>query len=259
MNRSSFIHSMGYHWKTSLVLGLIATLFICNNAFGQTDAVNLSSGNFKPDKKSSACVECLCLCLQASLDFANLSETYASPGVPGVNDGYKTKVGFNIGAYASKSILSLGPGQLAVKGGLEFIEKGGKYSNSPVTETIGLNYIELPIVALYQYEIMDDGFIFGGLGPYFAYGIGGKDKYDDGNTTTTSSSFGGGSGGDGFKRFDFGLQFTAGYRISCMLSASLAYEIGFLNFANNSNNGGYGTYNDKNKVFSINLAYCLGK
>jgi hypothetical protein len=259
MNRSAFIHGIGYHCKTSIVFVLIGILFFCNNSFAQTDAVNPPSQNFRPDKKGDACVECLCLNIQASLDFANLSETYAMPGVPGTSSGYKTKVGFNIGAFASKSILALGPGQVALKGGLEYIQKGGKYTNSPVTETIGLNYIELPILALYQYPVMENGVLFGGLGPYFADGVGGKDKYDDGNTTTTSSSFGGGSNGDGDKRFDFGLQFTLGYRISCMASLSLAYEIGFINFANNSNNGGYGTYNDKNKVFSINLAYGIAK
>jgi hypothetical protein len=146
MNRQPVIYSIGYYRKTSLVFSLIAVLFFSPNLFAQTDAVNLPSQNFKPDKKSDACVECLCLSLQASIDFANLAETYATPGVPGVNSGYKTKVGFNIGAFASKSILSLGPGQLGLKGGLEYIQKGGKYSNSPVTETIGLNYIELPII-----------------------------------------------------------------------------------------------------------------
>jgi len=259
MHYLSVIRFTGYPARAGFVLGFMVCLFFCNPSFAQTDAVNPYPVKYKPDNKNSACVECLCICLQASLDFANLSETYVTPGVPGTGTPYKAKVGFNLGAFASKSILSLGPGQLAAKGGLEYMQKGGKYSDNPVTETIGLNYIELPIDVLYQYAIMDNGIVFGGLGPYFAYGVGGKDKYNDGNTSATTSSFGGGSGGDGYKRFDFGLQFTAGYRISCMASLSLAYEIGFLNLANNSNNGGYGTYDDKNKVFSINLAYCIGR
>src|ERR1700683_5244655 len=104
MNSLSIISGSGYLFKTSFILMFIGILFFANNSFCQTVSVNPPTQNFKPDKKSDACVECLCITLQASLDFANLSETYATPGVPGVNSGYKTKVGFNIGAFASKSI-----------------------------------------------------------------------------------------------------------------------------------------------------------
>jgi Outer membrane protein beta-barrel domain len=248
MKLSSTAHIVGYVRKCPVIIVLLSSLFLWSNSFAQTDAVNLSSANYKPGKKSDDCVKCLCICIQGSLDFANIHETPAPSG------SYKTKVGFNIGAFAFYPVLDLGPGQLGLKGGLEFIEKGSKYSESGYTSTIALNYIELPIDVIYQYPVMDNGSVFAGLGPYFADGIGGKTN--DGSSTT--NSFG---GSDGFKRFDAGLHLTAGYRMSCLLSASLVYEIGIVNIANNSNGlsgPGYPTLGDHNHVFSINLAYCLG-
>jgi hypothetical protein len=253
MNRLTVIRRTGNYLKSRYFIGLMAMFVFCSSSFAQKDAVEISSAKFKPDK-SGDCSDCLCLCIQGSLDFAKLHETYpgAPPGYgPSV---YKNKIGFNVGVFATKPIITVGPGDVAAKIGLEFIEKGAKYSESPVTETIGLNYIELPIDALYEYQIQDVGKVFLGFGPYFAYGIGGKDKYNDGTSSTSSNSF----GGDGAKRFDFGLQFIGGFRLSCLASISLSYDLGLINIATNNNAGGY-NYHDKNGVFSINLSYCLGK
>jgi hypothetical protein len=253
MKHSSPFYRIVHSTAVPLFLALIMISFFCSNSFAQTDAVNVSSTRFKPAASSDDCPTCLSVGIQASIDFAKLHES-----VPGAPPGYSvspynTKVGFNAGVFASKGVLQLGPGYLAGMVGLEFIQKGAKYSDDPVKETIGLNYIELPIDVLYQYQIQEIGSAFIGLGPYFALGIGGKDKYNDGTTTTTTSSF----GSDGGKRFDFGLQFTGGFKLSGMASISLFYDLGLLNIANNTAGSTY-SYHDKNGVFGINLGYWFG-
>jgi hypothetical protein len=234
---------------------LLAIVFFCSNSFAQTDNVNLTSlHNYKAAAKSDDCPTCLSVGIQASIDFAKLHQS-----IPGAPPGYSaspygTKVGFNAGVFASKGVLQLGPGYLGGMVGLEFIQKGAKLSEDGTTDKLGLNYIELPIDVLYQYQIQEIGSAFIGLGPYFAFGIGGKDKYDDGTTTTTTNSFGGSDGG---KRFDFGLQFTGGFKLSGMASISLFYDLGLLNIANNAGGSAY-NYHDKNGVFGINLGYWFG-
>jgi hypothetical protein len=237
-----------------LFLLLIMISFFCSTSFGQTDAVNVSSGKYKAAGKSDDCPTCLSVGIQASIDFAKLRES-----VPGAPPGfsvspYSTKVGFNAGVFASKGVLQLGPGYIGGMVGLEFIQKGAKLSEDGTTEKIGLNYIELPIDVLYQYQIQEIGSAFIGLGPYFAFGIGGKDKYNDGTTTTTTNSFGGDGGG---KRFDFGLQFTGGFKLSGMASISLYYDLGLVNIGSNPAGSTY-DYHYKNGVFGINLGYWFG-
>jgi len=222
--------------------------FLSQYSFAQSDNVNLASTKYKPNKETD-CETCTCICLQGSIDFANIHETYA--GVPGgYYSGYKNKVGFNFGVFATHPVLMLGPGNLAARAGFEFIQKGGVYGSGADKEDYRFNYIELPIDAIYQYQIKDVGKAFAGFGPYFAYGIGGKIKYGDGSPS--DNAFGGQYGA---KRFDFGLQFIGGFQLSCMASISLSYDLGLLNVSGSSYSS---DYRDKNGVFSINLSYCLG-
>jgi hypothetical protein len=258
MKLSPTVPMTGYYRKSAFLTGLLIILLFCNCAFAQTDAVNVSSAGYKAKApgKSDDCATCTCICIQGSIDFAKVHESYA--GVPGgfSAPGYKTKVGFNAGVFATHPFLQLGPGYVAGRAGLEFIQKGTKISDDQDKETIALNYIELPIDVLYQYQIQDIGKAFLGLGPYFAYGIGGKDKYNNGTTSGSGGSF---SEDNGAKRFDFGLQFIGGFQLSCMASISLSYDLGLIDIAKNGTTGNNGyTYHDKNGVFSINLSYCLG-
>jgi outer membrane protein with beta-barrel domain len=245
MKLSLTVPVSGYYRKSTFLISLLAMLFFCNCVFAQTDAVNVSSGKFKSSKSDDGST---IICIQASIDFANIHESYDVPG--GYYSGYKSKVGFNAGVFAAHSFLPIGPGQVAAMAGLEFIQKGGTYGSGTAKENWRLNYIELPIDALYQMPVMDNSTVFAGFGPYFAYGIGGKIKYSDGSPS--DNAFG---GQNGFKHFDFGLQFLGGFRLSGMASISLSYDLGLLSVSGSNYSN---QFKDKNGVFSINLAYCLG-
>jgi len=88
------------------------------------------------------------------------------------------------------------------------------------------------------------GLIEGGLGPYFAYGIGGSRR--------GISSFGENNGG--FKRFDAGLNLQLGYKLDNGLSFRLAYDLGLANveYADEDVKG-------HTRAFGINAGYQIGR
>lgn len=131
-------------------------------------------------------------------------------------------------------------------GGLEFIQKKSKDGNTKNT----LNYLEVPIYALYQTDLGTGGNVFGGLGPYVAYGVGGKLKSTSGGQTNKTKSF---DKTTGFKPFDAGLTLTAGYRIPNSFSFRLAYDLGLADIGRNDF--------DKvvNRTISLNIGYPLDK
>jgi hypothetical protein len=86
------------------------------------------------------------------------------------------------------------------------------------------------------------------VGPYAAFGIGGKDRL--GNTDTDIKF---GSAPDEFKRFDAGGNFLFGYELSNKLSAQLNAGLGLVNI----NNRGIGDTKSslKNTGFGVSVGY----
>jgi len=64
--------------------------------------------------------------------------------------------------------------------GLLFSTKGAKNTSGSLTSTYNLSYIELPLNFVYKGQL-GNGFFMVGLGPYVAYGVGGKALYESGS------------------------------------------------------------------------------
>jgi len=131
----------------------------------------------------------------------------------------------------------------------EFIQKRSNDDGSIAT----LNYFEVPLYAVYQTQTKHGGNVVGGgIGPYFAYGLGGKVKTKSGGQTYSTKSF---DKTYGLKRFDYGLSIMAGYTIHQSFCFSLSYELGLANIDRNSR------YGDKvkNSGMSLNVSYPLFK
>lgn len=131
--------------------------------------------------------------------------------------------------------------------GIEFVQKRSKDGGTKIT----LNYIQVPLYVLYYYQLPSAGNIFGGLGPYFAYGIGGKMKTTFNGQTSETKSF---DKTTGFKPFDVGLGLTAGYKIKNSFSFNLAYDYGLANIDRNP-----GGDKAKNRGISLNVSYPLSE
>jgi hypothetical protein len=142
-------------------------------------------------------------------------------------------------------------------GGLGFMAHAGyvsKRSSQNFTggkTTTRLGYLNVPLYLAYRTAPVKGSNFFGGIGPYFAYGLGGKFINKSNGRTDETPAFG--SNG-GFGRFDMGLGLTAGYKTSSSFSISLGYQLGLKNIESNA--GGDKT---KNRSFSLNFGYSLNK
>ena len=128
---------------------------------------------------------------------------------------------------------------ILISSALEFVQKGSK------TNGIGtrLNYLEGQADALYQHWFSSGDAVFGGLGPYIAYGIGGK--------TQGTDDFG---GMDGYKRFDAGLNLKAGYQMDIGLRFILGYDLGLYDKSPDPSD-----FTSRNRSFSVSVGYSVDK
>ena len=85
-------------------------------------------------------------------------------------DGGDWQTGLNVGVVAGFPLTYSDP--LYLETGLYYIEKGGKKSlGGGKKMTYDLNYLEIPVVVKYKYEIDDDLTIEPFAGGYFAAGL----------------------------------------------------------------------------------------
>jgi hypothetical protein len=126
---------------------------------------------------------------------------------------------------------------------IEFVQKGSKTTGFNSRE----NYLEGQADLLYYSRISNGDGLYGGLGPYIAYGIGGK----SGSGQFEASTFG---GTDGYKRFDAGLNLKAGYEMSSGLAFELGYDFGLVDKSPDPSD-----FTSRNRAFSISVGYSFDK
>ena len=140
-------------------------------------------------------------------------------------DGGNSQTGLTLGAVMGFQLSDDIP--LFLETGLSYTEKGGKKTLTGKKMTYDLNYLEIPILVKYIYDI-DGHFsvqpLFGG---YLSYGISGKIKNfgerhaQDSFSDTT------------FKRFDGGLRIGCGVGYD-LFYADLSYDIGLGNICHDT-------------------------
>ena len=140
-------------------------------------------------------------------------------------DGGNSQTGLTLGAVMGFQLSDDIP--LFLETGLSYTEKGGKKTLTGKKMTYDLNYLEIPILVKYIYDI-DGHFsvqpLFGG---YLSYGISGKIKNfgerhaQDSFADTT------------FKRFDGGLRIGCGVGYD-LFYADLSYDIGLSNICHDT-------------------------
>ena len=186
--------------------------------------------------------------IKAGLNLANMidkddSQTYSTD--------YKTKTGFHIGVtgeYAISDNFFVEPGLLISTKGFRIEQDGIKFSAN-------LNYIELPINAMYKID-MGSAKIFILAGPYLAYAVSGKYKADQAvlgdneDQKEQKINIGSDKGKDDIKGFDFGLNFGAGLQYNA-ITFGLQYGLGLANLSLYTDNGSL----MKNNVIGISLGY----
>lgn len=139
-------------------------------------------------------------------------------------DGGSVRSGLNIGAIIGFQLSPAAPVYLET--GLFYTEKGGNGRVDGAKFTYDLNYLELPILIKYKYDVDGTFSIQPFAGGYLAYGVGGKVK-DYGHKEEERKAYS--SFSDSFfKRFDGGLRIGCGAEYQ-MLYAEMAYDFGLAN------------------------------
>jgi hypothetical protein len=163
----------------------------------------------------------------------------------GISISGDSKVGFTAGVLADLGLSE----NFVFQPGLNFVQKGSKISSGGVTATQTLNYIELPLNALYKTSA-GSGSFFAGIGPALGYGFGGTAKSDGESQDIHFGS----SDNDDYKPFEFSGNILAGYEFSNGFFVSANYNHGFSNILN----GGDADQSAKNNYFGIRLGYKFG-
>lgn len=193
-----------------------------------------------PAMKSSAQVQ---IGVRAGLNLSNV--TAKDSDGEDVYDGTSLNPGFNAGVTFDIAIAD----GFYVQPAALVSTKGFKYKESGGTATFSPTYIEVPVNFIYKPEL-GTGRLLLGVGPYVAYGVGGKWKAEAGsnkisgklefvNDYKDAAAFElieDGDFADGMKipyakKLDFGGNLLAGYELSNNLSVQLNAQLGLANGA----------------------------
>ena len=201
--------------------------------------------------------------VRAGLNISNIAGEYGQEA--GDKLDYDTRAGFHIGGIVDIPITN----GFYVQPGLLFTTRGAKESYSyreadyseEATTTYKPMYLEIPVLASFRADVSRSVNVQVNLGPYFAFGLGGKCKYEysdtEGNSDDGKSPFFGESSDNeehfGAKRFDMGLSFGAGVTFKKHYYVGVAYDLGLTNMAIEKEWGKEAKFHNRN--FSIQVGY----
>lgn len=165
---------------------------------------------------------------KVGMNFSNMTKFDDTKALPGFNLG----VGMDYGFSENWSLQS----------GLMISSKGYKVKDYAKVRPI---YLDIPILAAYKFNISDNTKFVINAGPYLAFGLGGKYKYDEGEDVKIFKDY---DKKKGWKRFDLGIQYGIGLELNDRYLINLTGQNGFISPAD-------GGENPKNMTFSIGVGY----
>ena len=204
--------------------------------------------------------------LKGGVNFANVSSDSK-----GEVDDANLLTSFHVGIMGDITIAKV----LAIQPGLLFTGKGSKLQSGNPSDlnyykaTTNPLYIEIPVNAVIKLPIEKESNFFFGAGPYIAMGVGGKRKiegktvglaysnnekieYSNDDPTTFKTEEGAGLGV--MRRFDYGLNGTAGFQLNgFLISVNYGYGLAKLQSGTNSSEDNM----NKHRVLSLSVGFKL--
>lgn len=166
-------------------------------------------------------------------------------------------IGYNVGINVQLPIVP----QFYFQPGLMFSTKGAKNTETLITSTYKLSYIELPLNFVYKAQL-GSGYIMLGFGPYLAYGIGGNATHVGGIINIDSKiefqnevDLAELLSATYFRPFDAGGNILFGYELSNGLFIQLNAQLGMLNLKPKVNGLSDDKATIKNTGFGLSLGY----
>ena len=199
-------------------------------------------------------------------NIANVTNTN-SGGV----DNSRALNSFHVGAIADfplSEIISIQPGVFYTGKGTK-IEDGEPDDAVYFKTTTNPRYIEIPVNFVGKIPVGQDTRLFLGVGPYAAFGVAGKNKYENTiagvhssgeddikwDDDTPLNSGDPNQGYDKYKRFDYGGNLLAGVEFGNFL-LSAQYGMGFGKLYSGTDDGR--DDKSKNRVWSFSVGYLFG-
>jgi len=172
-----------------------------------------------------------------------------------------SRAGYHVGVVMDWKVA----GDFYIQPGVYFTNRGAKseFSEEGFNSELKINmsYLQIPVLAQYRFDVGAVK-IDVATGPYFAFGLGGKAKFEysgygivekyDYKVFEKSTSEA--DGGD-FKRFDFGWRIGAGVHFLKNFYVGLNYDLGLTNLCKVHEYGWGDGVKIKNRSFSISLGY----
>jgi hypothetical protein len=206
--------------------------------------------------------------LRGGINLANVSVNN-NGRVDDANTLSSFQVGFIGDVPLTGNVISLQPGILFTGKGSK-IQRGNPSDNGYFKQSSNPYYIEVPVNLVFKAPIGTGTRFFAGAGPYIAIGIAGKNKtegrtilgttfnserdiqFSDDDPTTFSEEEGTGFGV--LKRFDYGLNGTAGIEGKSVV-LGVNYGLGLAKLQSGSNSSQ--DNNNKHRVLSFTLGFKL--
>jgi hypothetical protein len=204
--------------------------------------------------------------LKGGVNFANVSSDSK-----GEVDDANLLTSFHVGIMGDITIAKV----LSIQPGLLFTGKGSKLQSGNPSDlnyykaTTNPLYIEIPVNAVIKLPIEKESNFFFGAGPYIAMGVGGKRKiegktvglaysnnekieYSNDDPTTFKTEEGAGLGV--MRRFDYGLNGTAGFQLNgFLISVNYGFGLAKLQSGTNSSEDNM----NKHRVLSLSVGFKL--
>ncbi len=220
---------------------LLAACAVFSLAASAQRASSSSSSFFSTDKAEQP----VRFTIRGGVNFANIG---VSGG--GESESLGSRTAFNAGVGVDIPIIE----SFYVQTGLFFTSKGYKRTedrgDTRFTAKGNPAYLEIPILASYRYNFNDATQLEVNVGPYLAFGIGGKDKLEEKTEAAVIETEENDFFNDDVKKFDMGLQVGLGVTFLKHVYLGVAYEFGFVNMFKDSDGE-----SAKNRNFMINLGY----
>jgi hypothetical protein len=190
--------------------------------------------------------------IMGGVNFQNLNGEFNGDGLD--ND---LIVGFHVGINYQ---IPIAP-EFLFEPGLLFTTKGAEGEFGPITGTMNLSYLELPLNFVYK-GLLGTGYVLVGFGPYVAYGIMGNVELESGSVSVDSDiEFKNEiDAGDPLttiyiKPFDAGANIFAGYEMASGLFLRLNAHLGLLNIQPEDNRVPDNELELRNTGFGLSLGY----
>lgn len=186
---------------------------------------------------------------KAGVTFSNVN--FTDDMLDGEDDS-ESRIGFMLGAA-----LEIGLNEkFAVQPELLFVQKGFQFSGDGWEDKYTINYLEVPVLFKAKF-----GKFYANAGPSFAFGLGGKNKWEDGpDSGDLDIKFGDdpGNSEDIYfdNSFDLGIQLGVGYQVGPVV-VDLRYGMGMSDI-NDEPDGFSGDWAFKNRSWQLTVGFPIG-